>query len=180
MSQIDWNKEFSRSGPRIELAGLAIAMHCHHYNINLQRMLEQSLGEPGIQLIFAAAEKSSYKGLMAFLKKYPKIRTVKSKLEFGATIYRNCGLGLLHFQHIDIEGGEIICPSSHHVTGWLAKHGRRDTPGCHYARGWLAGFMSVLFELPVGSYDVQEATCKMMRDEFCTFRARRNGYGHRR
>ena len=62
--------------------------------------------------------------------------------------------------------------SSHHVIGWLAKHGRRTTPGCHFSRGWIAGVLEVIYNRPIGYYLVEEKTCKMMLDEKCLFMVR--------
>jgi predicted hydrocarbon binding protein len=55
------------------------------------------------------------------------------------------------------------------VTGWLAKHGRRDTPGCHFARGWIAGVLEVIYNHPLRHFAVEERYCKMKRDEECVF-----------
>ena len=53
---INWRSELAREGHRVILSGLPIAMHCHHYNINLQKMLEDTMGEKGVHLLFKAAE----------------------------------------------------------------------------------------------------------------------------
>jgi predicted hydrocarbon binding protein len=130
------------------------------------------LGEEGIGLLYNVAEEVSYYGFRSFLDQYTRIKTIKSKLEFASTIYQNCGLGILHFKKAGPRGGRIVSPSSHHVTGWLAKHGRRDTPGCHFARGWIAGVMEVIYNRPLKHFTVEEQHCKMKRDEECVFHVR--------
>jgi predicted hydrocarbon binding protein len=166
---IDWRSELAREGHRVILSGLPITMHCHHYNINLQKMLEDTLGEEGIRLLFRSAEEVSFYGFESLLSQYKRIKTIKSKLEFAATIYQDCGLGIMHFKKVGPRGGRIVSPSSHHVTGWLAKHGRRKTPGCHFSRGWIAGVMEVIYNRPLGCYTVEERDCKMMRKDECVF-----------
>jgi len=166
----EWRTKLAREGHRVILSGLPIAMHCHHYNINLQKMLEDTLGEEGIRLLYQVAEAVTYSGFQSYLSQHKPIRTIKSKLELASTIYQNCGLGIIHFQKVGPRGGRIICQSSHHVTGWLAKHGRRDTPGCHFSRGWIAGIMEAIYNHPLGYYAVEERDCKMMRKEECVFR----------
>ncbi len=166
---IDWRSELTRENHGLFLCGLPIAMHCHHYSINLQKTLEDALGESGAELLFEAAERASYKGFYAFFKKYSRLTAMGSKLEFASTIYQNCGLGVIHFQDMSPGGGLVVSTSSHYVTGWLAKIGRRQTPGCHFARGWIAGVLEVICDRPYGSYLVQEKQCKMMRDEKCVF-----------
>ena len=166
---IDWRSDLSREGHRVFISGRLIAMHCHHYNINLHKTLEDTLGDEGARLLFKAAEEAGFNGFKSFLDQYDGIKTTKSKLEVAATIYQNCGLGIIHFKDVGPRGGEIVSPSSHHVTGWLAKHGRRQTAGCHFSRGWISGVMSVIFSQPLGNYVVEESACKMMRSDECVF-----------
>lgn len=169
MMLINWEDELDRVGHRVILSGLPIAMHCHHYNINLQKMLEDTIGETGVRLLFEAAEEVSFYGFTSFLRHYSRIKTIKSKLEVASTIYQNCGLGVMHFHKIGNRGGIIVSPSSHHVTGWLAKHGKRETPGCHFARGWVAGVLEAIYNHPLHHFAVEELTCKMMRHDECKF-----------
>ncbi|MFN3660536.1 MAG: hypothetical protein ACK4TN_04800, partial [Brevinematales bacterium] len=145
MSLIKWDTDLTRKGGQVLISGLPVAMHCHHYNINLQAMLEARLGNRGIELMYRSAEEATYMMFKEYFRRYTKIRSTKSRIELACTLYQNCGLGVIHFIRLDEEGGEAVSPSSHHVTGWLAKHGIRDTPGCHFARGWLSGFCEILF-----------------------------------
>ena len=172
MRLIDWRKELTRDGHRVVLSGLPIAMHCHHYNINLHKTLEDTLGGGGIRLLYKAAEEASFFGFKSFLSRYSRIKTIKSRLELAATIYQNSGLGILNFQKVGPRGGQVISTSSHHVTGWLAKNGRRDMPGCHFSRGWIAGVLEVIYSRDLGHYHVEEPKCKMMRKDLCIFRVR--------
>jgi predicted hydrocarbon binding protein len=137
--------------------------------MNLQKTLEDTLGEEGVHLLFQSAEESNYLIFRYLVDQYSQIKTAKSKLEMAATLFQYCGLGVIHFQTIDISGGRIISPSSHHVTGWLAKYGRRHTPGCHFTRGWIAGIMAAIYDRSPGDYVVEETTCKMMRAPECVF-----------
>ena len=166
---INWPEKFARRGHEIFLSGLPIALHCHHYNMNLQKTLESSLGDEGALLIYQAAEESSYGGFTSFLGHHPKINTVKSKLELASTSYQYCGLGIINFTQIGPEGGRIVSPHSHHVTGWLAKFGKRETPGCFFSRGWIAGALAVIYEKPCGYYRVDELECKMTLARECVF-----------
>jgi hypothetical protein len=169
MVTFNWKRELERRDNQVVLSGQPIAIHCHHYNINLQKTLEDTLGEEGVRLIYRSAEEAIYHSLKSLLAQYHEIKTVKSKLEMCAIMYQNCGLGIIHPQTIDNGGSYITSSSSHHVTGWLAKHGRRGTPGCHFSRGWLAGALEATYDKPLGYYKVSETKCKMMRDKECLF-----------
>ncbi len=169
MTAFNWQSELARDGSRVFVAGLPVAMHCHHYNINLQKTLEDTLGDEGIQLLFHSAEEANRIGFTSFFNEYRQLKTNKSKLEMAAVIYQNSGFGIIHLQGVNRRGGTILSPSSHHVTGWLAKHGLRDTPGCHFTRGWIAGVLEAVFDKPAGHYTIEETHCKMMRDKECVF-----------
>lgn len=178
MNILDWRSELDRYGHRVMLSGQPIAMHCHHYNINLQKTLEDALGGDGVDLLFRSAEEAVFRNFKHLLAQYGQIRTAKSKIEMASIMYQNCGLGVIHLKDVTIAGGGISSPSSHHVTGWLAKHGKRDTPGCHFSRGWIAGALEAIFDQPLGCYEVLEEQCKMMRAPECLFQVRRTGNGH--
>jgi len=169
MVTFDWKRKLDRRDHQVVLSGQPIAIHCHHYNINLQKTLEDTLGEEGIRLIYRSAEEAVYNSLKSLLAQYREIKTVKSKLEMCAIMYQNCGLGVIHPQTVDNSGGFVTSSSSHHVTGWLAKHGRRHTPGCHLSCGWLAGALAAACEKPLGSFSVKETRCKTMGDLECHF-----------
>lgn len=166
---INWPEKFARKGHELFLSEMPIALHCHHYNINLQKTLETSLGNEGALLIRQASEESSYASFTSFLMQHPKISTVQSKLELASTSYQYSGLGIIDFKKIEPEGGTVVSPHSHHVTGWLAKFGKRDTPGCFFSRGWIAGVLAVIYDKHMGYYLVDEIECKMTIARECIF-----------
>ncbi len=57
---INWPENFARKGNELFLSGTPIALHCHHYNMNLQKTLETSLGREGTLLLYQAGEESTY------------------------------------------------------------------------------------------------------------------------
>ncbi len=165
----DWQKELDRDEHRVLISGLPVTMHCHHYNINLQKTIEDTLGPKGVELLYRSAEEVNYRSFAALILRYKKIRTLKSKLELASILFQNCGLGIISFQKVRPGKAAIVSSASHHVTGWLAKHGKRDTPGCHFSRGWIAGLLEAVYDRPLGYYTVQETECKMMRHDICRF-----------
>jgi hypothetical protein len=170
--RFDWRTSLARDGNRVVLSGMPIAMHCHHYNINLQKTLEDSLGDEGVDIICRASEEAAFSGFRGLMSQYGQIKTPKSKLELASLIYQSCGLGVIHLNQVGYQGGRVVSPSSHHVTGWLAKHGLRTSVGCHFTRGWIAGILEVIYDYPLGKFEVEELKCKMMREDACIFQAR--------
>jgi len=60
---LDWRKELTRDGSRITLSGLHMAMHCHHYNINLEKMLDDTMGEKGCNFFSGRPKRLRIRGL---------------------------------------------------------------------------------------------------------------------
>ena len=172
MKLFDWQNQLNRDGHQVLISGLPVAMHCHHYNINLQKTLEDTLAEGGVSILYEAVEETNLFIFRQLFEQYEKIKTLKSKLEMAEMMFQNCGLGIIHFQKVTREAADIVSPSSHHVTGWLAKHGRRSTPGCHFTRGWIAGLLAAIYDRGAGEYQVVETQCKMMRVDECRFQVK--------
>ena len=76
MTIFDWQNELNRDGHRVVISGQPIAMHCHHYNINLQRTLEETLGAEGVALLYRSAEETNYNSLRHLFNQYKKIKTL--------------------------------------------------------------------------------------------------------
>jgi hypothetical protein len=169
MQDIGWKNNIIRHGERILIYGMPMALHCHHYNINLHKMLEDKLGDEGIQLLYSSAEEATFIGLQNVFNIFNQIRSSEYKLKVGTTIFQNSGLGILELQDVDPRGGKAVSMSNHHVTGWLAKLGRRETPGCHFIRGYIAGMLEAVYNLPLGHYFVEETQCKMVKESKCQF-----------
>ncbi|NNG01488.1 MAG: hypothetical protein HKM93_19025 [Desulfobacteraceae bacterium] len=172
MTPFNWHTELGREGHRVLVAGQPFAMHCHHYNINLQMTLEETLGDDGVMLLFRSAEEAAYHNFRYLIAQYRQLKTYKSRLEMASILFQSCGLGILYFLNATPDSGAISSPASHFVTGWLAKHGRRHTPGCHFSRGWIAGVMEATFDRPLGHFRVSETQCKLKQDKECLFEAR--------
>jgi hypothetical protein len=169
MVGINWKSELEREGHRVVLSGEPIAINSHYYNIYFQKMLEDNFAAEGAKIIYQAAEKASYTGFLSFIKQYRRLKTAKYKHEIAILIFRNCGLGVIHFQDINEQGGRIVTPVNHYAIGWLTIYGKRETCGCHFVRGWIAGVLEVIYNQPLGTYLVGEAECKMRGAKQCVF-----------
>jgi len=177
MRSLNWQKKLGRDGHRVKFSGRPVAMHCHHYNINLQKTLEDTLGEQGVQLVYRSSEEAILEDFKSILGQYDSIKSDKSKFEMAGLMFQNSGMGIIRVEALGPDGGLFVSPSNHHVTGWLAKHGRRPTPGCHFVRGWIAGILEAIYDRTVGYYTVEEQECKMVRDGDCVFVVKVAQYG---
>ena len=130
------------------------------------------MGEQGVHLVYRSSEEAIFEDFKSILGQYKSIKAEKSKFEMAALLFQNSGMGIIRVERMGPDGGVFVSPSNHHVTGWLAKHGRRATPGCHFVRGWIAGILEAIYDRPLGYYTVEEQTCKMVRDGECVFAVR--------
>ena len=92
MAIFDWQNELNRDGHRVVISGQPIAMHCHHYNINLQKTLEETLGAEGVQLLYRSAEETNYNSLQHLF--YPMVinKQVMRIMYIFSVIHLSCFL----------------------------------------------------------------------------------------
>lgn len=115
-----------------------IVFHCHHYNVFLQRTIDEALGEraAGVQRL-AAAEAA--RGLLEGLFRGDGGAGFQARLERAANLFGSLGFGLADIGGLTAEGGEVVLATSHYAVGWRAKFGAAAAPVCHFAAGfWSA------------------------------------------
>jgi len=108
MTLIDWKNELARKGHRVVLSGQPITMHCHHYNINLQKTLEETLGDEGVRLLYRSVENAIFHSFKPLLEHYKKLKTFKSKLEMASVLYQNSGLGVIRLPNTEGETHRVV------------------------------------------------------------------------
>lgn len=157
------NPKFNREKNIIEIAGTEMTIHCHHYNIEVQRTLEFTDYVDGPKMMKRAAEEVFYKQFTRYLD----VNGVEDNLGAAAEMYRTFGLGRLDFSGLD--KGLVRAPASHIALGWRMKYGERGEPGCHVTAGYVAGIMRAINH---ERYEVEERQCMGMGADSCQFRVR--------
>lgn len=165
-----------RSGEAM-LFGQPMVFHCHHYNVVLQRTIEDPAYIDGKSLLVNAAEEVAFAQMRECFDQKPDRTLPQERLGIAARLFRDCGFGLIGFDRVDLDGGIVIAPFSHYAMGWKAKHGLRKTPACFFVCGFIAGAMEAAFDLEIGSYAVTETRCVAAGDEEDRFQVKRTGHG---
>jgi hypothetical protein len=150
------------------VGGEPLVFHCHHYNLALQRSIEDGLGVEVAQKLFAR---------VAMEVAHPQMRTVLAanpglsfheRLQVAAELSRQNGFGLLTIAGSE-EGGVALASKSHYAFGWRLKFGARAMPTCGYHAGYIAAAFSAAAGLPAGSYEAVETSCAAVTDGDCRF-----------
>lgn len=126
----------------LSLGGRRVVFHCHHYNVFLQRTIEDGLKDRAPALLTAAAMETA-RGVLGGLEAEQPAGSPAAILERAAALLADNGFGRADVEALGARGGVAVMASSHYAVGWLAKWGRRPAPGCFFAAGWLAGAVAV-------------------------------------
>ena len=147
------------------VAGVRMALHCHHYNCQLQKVVELTDYIDGAAILrWAAAE--ALRELLPAVQDHQDGRP--EPWHTGFELYRLLGFGTLRPEgHAPRPAPErLTAPTSHFATGWVEKFGQRSDPACHFTRGYLVG----LSRIAGTALAVREEACLGMGAPACRFR----------
>ncbi|MFT3765197.1 MAG: hypothetical protein QM820_06730 [Minicystis sp.] len=149
----------------VTLGGRRLVFHCHHYNVFLQRSIEDGLGERAPALLTNAAMEAA-RGALVGLDPAGSPAAVIAR---AAAILADQGFGRADVTALGPWGGTAVMDRSHYAVGWLAKWGRRATPCCFFPAGWLAGAVAVAGGHTPERVAVREVSCLAAGAERCSF-----------
>jgi hypothetical protein len=148
------------------LAGRRIVFHCHHYNVFLQRTIDEALGKEGA-LVQRRASMESARAILDDLFAKDGGASAKERLDRAATIFGSLGFGLADVSRLSASGGSVILTTSHYAIGWRAKLGPADAPVCYFATGFWAGAMASALGIASERVLGREQRCAAVSDEGC-------------
>jgi hypothetical protein len=114
-----------------------VVFHCHHYNVFLQRSIEDMFGEGAVEMQVTAAAESAREMLSRVFT--GAASSLDARLSVAASIFGENGFGKADIAELGANGGVVLLPTSHYAVGWRAKWGRASRPVCHFAAGFWAG-----------------------------------------
>lgn len=152
----------------IELGGRRVVAHCNHYNVFLQRTIEDGLKERAPRLLVAAGIEAS-RSLLSGIEKAAPANSVKESLERAVRIFAEHGFGTFDIAKLGESGGVATMPRSHYAIGWLSRWGVRSTPGCYFPAGYLAGAVAVAAKVAPERVVATETQCHAAGAEICSF-----------
>lgn len=118
-----------------------IVFHCHHYNVVLQRTLDEGLGVRAADIQVRAAMEASRAAITAAL---PAEVDRDTRVSRAAALFGALGFGRANVSDLDAYGGRVVLETSHYAIGWRAKFGASSRPVCHFATGFWAAAVSVI------------------------------------
>ena len=151
------------------LGGRRLVFHCHHYNVFLQRTIEDALQERAPGLLVAAGMEAG-RSMLEGIEREARSAGPADALRRAADTFAAQGFGRLDVSLLGEGGGEAWLDHSHYAVGWLSRWGKRPTPGCFFVAGYLAGAVAVACGLAPERVTSREITCVAAGDERCAFR----------
>lgn len=152
---------FDKPKGTIELATSRLVFHCHHYNVFLQRSLEDAIGERAKKIqIDAAAEVGSK--MLGPLFDQDGGADVGTRLARAAAIFGSLGFGRADVSGLAADGGSVVLAPCHYAVGWIAKFGQASAPVSHFATGFFRGALAVAAGLAPERVEAVQVLCAAM------------------
>ncbi len=145
-----------------------VVFHCHHYNVFLQRSIEDMLGEGAVEMQIAAAAESAREMLSRVFS--ASAVAPADRLATASAIFGENGFGSADVSALGTDGGVVTLATSHYATGWRAKWGRSTKPVCHFAAGFFAGALTAATGFAPERVFAVEDRCAAMDGDVCRVR----------
>ncbi len=150
----------------LEEEGLAVSggepliFHCNHYNLFLQRTIEDTAEYVDVDRILREGGTIAVYSMFHHLfRGNRELRSSTDRLKAAEGIYSQLGFGLIHFESVTDQGGTVKSPITHYSYGWKEKWGQREKPVDFFSCGFIQAAMAAAFYKPPGYYLVTQTRC---------------------
>lgn len=148
------------------LGGQRIVFHCHHYNVVLQRSIDEMLGDRAATVQVDAAAESAHRMLADVLAKAGS--QWSDKLRAAEHVFSSNGFGRADVSGLDAkQGGVVLLPTSHYAVGWRSKFGEAAAPVCHFATGYWRGAFAAMLGVGPKQVHAKERRCHAVHGGSC-------------
>lgn len=154
---------FDREAGALTLGGSRLVFHCHHYNVFLQRSLEDALGERAVRIQRAAACETARTTLERVFAQAPG-EALEARLARAAAIFGTLGFGRADVSGLGALGGTVRISPSHYAIGWTSKLGAAPRPIEHFATGFFRGALCAAAGLAPERVEAEQVACAAMRE----------------
>lgn len=148
----------------LTLGGERVVFHCHHYNVFLQRSLEEMFGEGAIEMQVDAAAESARRMLAPLCL---NVSGFDARLELASGVFSSNGFGTADLSQLGEHGGRITLPTSHYAVGWASKFGTAKSPVSHFATGFWRGAVVVAAGHAPERVVARQTKCRAMGADVC-------------
>lgn len=152
----------------IDLGGRRVVAHCNHYNVFLQRTIEDGLKERAPRLLVAAGMEAARSMLQGLERQAPS-DSPRECIERAIRIFSDHGFGAFAIDGLTERGGTATMLRSHYAIGWRSRWGVRPNPGCYFPAGYLAGAVAIAAKLTPERVTATETACYASGAEQCSF-----------
>jgi hypothetical protein len=151
-------------------AGEPMIFHCHHYNVYLQAVIEDTSSYLTVYpILLDSAQEVVYTQFSNFFKEESnKDLSIEDKKYICQDYFRFCGFGIIDLTNLTKKGGQVVSPSEHYGIGWKSKFGLRakNKKGvAFFAAGYIAGAAEAIFDLPLGTLLTEQKECISQGDK---------------
>lgn len=154
----------------LTLGGARLVFHCHHYNISLQRTLDDALGaEVSRALQRDAAARSSHRLLSELFAKEPT-EGFEARSRRALELFASLGFGSIEPAALLPEGSEVRLLTSHYALGWRSKFGPAPAPVCHFAVGYLRAALAHAADIAIERVVADECACGAVVEGACVIK----------
>lgn len=170
--------DLERWSPEYDLRFVAetpVCGHCHHYNLFIDKTVNDALGLAGGAKLRTEAAREFFWALLNRAVLDLHIDEPASRLKLAEDLFRTWGHGRLELGGLTPQGGLAVGQTLHYSFSWREKFGDqpRYSPADALAAGFAAAAMAVAFDLPPHEVEATETLCLAMGHESCEFRLRR-------
>ncbi len=155
-------------------AGEPMIFHCHHYNVYLQAVIEDTSSYLNVYpMLSDSSQEIVYTQFSNFFKQENnKNLSIEDKKYICQDYFRFCGFGIIDLTQLTKEGGNVPAPFEHYGIGWKTKFGLRDKNKkgvAFFAAGYIAGATEAIFDLPLGTLQTEQKECISKGDTISSF-----------
>ncbi len=141
-----------------------LVFHCHHYNVFLQRSIEDMF-EDAVAMQVSAAKESARHILAGIWT--AEDAPLEARLRDAAAVFGENGFGRADASGLTIDGGDVVLATSHYAVGWQAKWGTRKQGVCHFATGYWAGALAAAAGISPERVQAHETQCAVSGADAC-------------
>lgn len=151
----------------ITMGDRRVVFHCHHYNLFLQRTIEDGLGTQDAERVQVAAAMEATRAMLRSRTPVAAAASVSQQLAQCNRLFGALGFGQANLTHITPQGGRITLTTSHYAVGWKAKWGGAKHPVCYFPLGFWMGALSVAANVAPERLLGRELSCSALDAACC-------------
>lgn len=151
--------------------GEPMIFHCNHYNLFLQRSIEDAGGYiHSKKILVEGATAYVYNLLQNIFDVHKEIKAPLDRLRTASDLYSLLGFGLLPIENLNEKGGFVITPITHYSIAWRKKWGKRSIPVDFFTCGYLQAALASAYYRSPGCYHAEQTKCVSMGNKACEFK----------